>query len=47
MRSPDVLKAFETSGSLIAYQDAPAFSEFVAIDSARLILAVKKIGKVE
>ena len=47
MASPDVLKAFETSGSLVAYQDAPAFSEFVAADSARLIAAVKKIGKVE
>ncbi|UCF54299.1 MAG: tripartite tricarboxylate transporter substrate binding protein [Bradyrhizobium sp.] len=47
MTSPDVLKAFATSGSLVAYQDAPAFSEFVAVDSARLIAAVKKIGKVE
>ncbi|MBR0907264.1 MULTISPECIES: tripartite tricarboxylate transporter substrate binding protein [Bradyrhizobium] len=47
MKSPDVLRAFETSGSLVAYQDAPAFSEFVAVDSARLIAAVKKIGKVE
>ncbi|WP_035997404.1 Bug family tripartite tricarboxylate transporter substrate binding protein [Bradyrhizobium yuanmingense] len=47
MTSPDVLKAFETSGSLVAYQDAPAFSEFVATDSKRLIAAVKKIGKVE
>ncbi|MBB4370029.1 tripartite-type tricarboxylate transporter receptor subunit TctC [Bradyrhizobium sp. cir1] len=47
MTSPDVLKTFETSGSLVAYQDAPAFSEFVAADSARLIAAVKKIGKVE
>jgi hypothetical protein len=47
MTSPDVLKAFETSGSLVAYQDAPAFAQFVAVDSARLITAVKKIGKVE
>ncbi|MGY3033304.1 tripartite-type tricarboxylate transporter receptor subunit TctC [Bradyrhizobium sp. USDA 4354] len=47
MRSPDVLKAFETSGSLVAYQDAPAFAQFIAADSARLIAAVKKIGKVE
>lgn len=47
MRSPDVLKSFEASGSLVAYQDAPAFSEFVTVDSARLIAAVKKIGKVE
>jgi hypothetical protein len=27
--------------------DAPEFSKFVADDSARLIAAVKKIGKVE
>ncbi|MCJ9704734.1 tripartite tricarboxylate transporter substrate binding protein, partial [Bradyrhizobium sp. SHOUNA76] len=47
MTSPDVLKAFETSGSLVAYQDAPAFAEFVALDSTRLIAAVKKIGKVQ
>jgi tripartite-type tricarboxylate transporter receptor subunit TctC len=47
MASPEVLKAFDTSGSLVAYQDAPAFSEFVATDSTRLIAAVKKIGKVE
>lgn len=47
MTGPDVLKAFETSGSLVAYQDAPAFSQFVATDSTRLIAAVKKIGKVE
>ena len=47
MTSPDVLKAFETSGSLVAYQDAPAFAQFIAADSARLIAAVRKIGKVE
>ena len=47
MTSPDVLKAFDMSGSLVAYQDAPAFSEFVAADSMRLIAAVRKIGKVE
>jgi len=27
--------------------DAPEFSRFVAEDSARLVAAVKKIGKVE
>ena len=47
MKSPEVLKTFEASGSLVAYQDAPEFSQFVAADSARLIAAVKKIGKVE
>jgi tripartite-type tricarboxylate transporter receptor subunit TctC len=33
MTSPDVLKAFESSGSLVAYQDAPDFADFVARDS--------------
>ncbi|TPQ38260.1 Tat pathway signal protein [Bradyrhizobium guangdongense] len=47
MKSPDVIKIFEASGSLVAYQDAPEFSQFVREDSARLIAAVKKIGKVE
>lgn len=47
MTRPDVLKAFETSGSLVAYQDVPAFSDLVATDGTRLIAAVKKIGKVE
>lgn len=32
---------------LLAYQDAPAFAQFVATDSTRLIAAVKTIGKVE
>lgn len=45
MTSPDVLKTFDASGSLVAYQDAPAFSDFVATDSARLIAAVRKIGR--
>ncbi|MCP3463816.1 tripartite tricarboxylate transporter substrate binding protein [Bradyrhizobium sp. CCGUVB23] len=47
MKSPDVLKTFEAAGSLVAYQDAPEFSQFVATDSARLIAAVRKIGRVE
>lgn len=47
MKSPDVLKTFDASGSLVAYQDAPEFAKFVAEDSARLIAAVKKIGRVE
>ena len=43
---PDILKTFDASGSLVAYQDAPEFSQFIAADSARLIAAVR-IGKVE
>jgi len=45
--APEVKKTFETAGSPVAYMDAPAFAKFVESDSARLIAAVKKIGKVE
>jgi tripartite-type tricarboxylate transporter receptor subunit TctC len=47
MADPAVTKIFETAGSPPAYQDEPEFAKFVASDSARLIEAVKKIGKVE
>jgi tripartite-type tricarboxylate transporter receptor subunit TctC len=47
MADPAVIKVFETAGSPPAYQDAPEFAKFVETDSARLIEAVKKIGKVE
>jgi hypothetical protein len=36
-----------TAGSLPAYQDAPEFAKFVEADSARLVAAVRKIGKIE
>lgn len=45
--SPEVKKTFEAAGSPVAYQDAPEFTKFVETDSARLIAAVKKIGKVQ
>jgi tripartite-type tricarboxylate transporter receptor subunit TctC len=47
MKDPEVVKVFENAGSDPAYLDAPEFAEFVAADSARLIRAVKKIGKVQ
>jgi len=47
IKAPEVMKTFETAGSPVAYLDAPEFAKFVADDSARLIAAVKKIGKVE
>jgi len=47
VRSPEVVKTFDSAGSPVAYLDAPAFTSFVAADSARLIAAVKRIGKVE
>ena len=40
-------KTFEIAGRKVASMDAPEFSKFVAEGSARLIAAVKKIGKVE
>lgn len=45
--SPVVIKTFETAGSPVAYMDAPEFAKFVETDSARLVAAVKRIGKVE
>jgi tripartite-type tricarboxylate transporter receptor subunit TctC len=47
VKAPEVVKTFEAAGSPVAYLDAPEFAKFVADDSARLIAAVKKIGKVE
>jgi tripartite-type tricarboxylate transporter receptor subunit TctC len=47
VKSPDVIKTFETAGSPVAYMDAPEFSKFVETDSARLVAAVRRIGRVE
>ena len=47
VKSPEVNRTFETAGSPVAYMDAPEFSTFVETDSARLVAAVKTIGKVE
>ena len=47
MGDPEVTKIYENAGSPPAYQDAPEFAKFVEADSARLIAAVQKIGKVE
>jgi tripartite-type tricarboxylate transporter receptor subunit TctC len=47
MGDPAVARVFENAGSPPAYQDAEDFARFVEADSARLIAAVKKIGKVE
>ncbi len=47
VKSPEVIKTFETAGSPVAYMDAPEFAKFVATDSARLVAAVKRIGRVE
>jgi tripartite-type tricarboxylate transporter receptor subunit TctC len=47
MRDPDVVRTFEAAGSPPAYQPAAEFARFVEQDSARLIAATHKIGKVE
>jgi tripartite-type tricarboxylate transporter receptor subunit TctC len=47
VKMPEVTRPLETAGSPVAYLDAPEFSKFIAEDSARLIAAVKEIGKVE
>lgn len=47
VKNPEVIKTFETAGSPVAYLDAPEFAKFVETDSARLVAAVKRIGRVE
>jgi tripartite-type tricarboxylate transporter receptor subunit TctC len=47
MADPETRRTFETAGSPPAYLDQPEFSAFVDRDSARLIEAVRKIGKVD
>ena len=47
VRRPELTASFAAAGSPLAYLDAPEFARFMAEDSARLIAAVKTIGKVE
>jgi tripartite-type tricarboxylate transporter receptor subunit TctC len=47
MAQPETAKAFEAAGSPPAWLDADAFRQFIDTDGARLIAAVKRIGKVE
>ena len=47
VESPEVIKTFKTAGSPVAYMDAPEFAKFVQTDSARLVAAVRRIGRVE
>ena len=47
MAQPQTTKAFEAAGSPPAYLDAAAFQRFIEADGARLIAAVKRIGKVD
>jgi tripartite-type tricarboxylate transporter receptor subunit TctC len=47
MADPTVRTVFERAGSPPAYLDQPEFTQFVQADSARLIQAVRKIGRVQ
>jgi tripartite-type tricarboxylate transporter receptor subunit TctC len=47
MRDPQVTSVFEKAGSPPAYLDQPEFVRFVEADAARLIPAVKKIGRLD
>jgi tripartite-type tricarboxylate transporter receptor subunit TctC len=47
MANPQITQIFSNAGSPPAWLDAPDFQKFVDADSARLIKAVQKIGKVE
>ncbi len=45
MQNPQVTSVFEKAGSPPAYLDQPDFIRFIEVDAARLIPAVRKIGK--
>ena len=47
MRDAELLRAFEAAGSPPRHLDAPDFARFLAEDSARLVAAVQRIGRVE
>lgn len=47
LQDADLLRAFEAAGSPPRYLDAPDFARFFAEDSARLVEAVRRIGRVE
>lgn len=47
VRDPQLVQAFTAAGAPVAYLDAPDFARFFADDSARLLRAVQRIGRVE
>lgn len=47
MQDADLLRAFAAAGSPPRHLDAPDFARFFAEDSARLVAAVQRIGRVE
>jgi tripartite-type tricarboxylate transporter receptor subunit TctC len=46
-QDPDLIRAFTTAGAPVAYMDQPEFARFFAEDTARLLRAVQRIGRVE
>ena len=47
MASPEVVRTFGPGGSPPAFLDAPDFARFVEADSARLVAAVRRNGRVD
>ncbi len=47
VQDPQLVAAFTAAGAPVAYLDAPEFARFFADDSARLLRAVQRIGRVE
>ncbi|MBY0338318.1 MAG: tripartite tricarboxylate transporter substrate binding protein [Acetobacteraceae bacterium] len=47
MQDAEANRAFQAAGSPPRYLDAPEFAQFLAEDSARLVRAVQRIGRVE
>jgi tripartite-type tricarboxylate transporter receptor subunit TctC len=47
MADPELNRAFQAAGAPPKYLDAPEFARFFAEDSARLVRAVQRIGRVE
>jgi tripartite-type tricarboxylate transporter receptor subunit TctC len=47
MADAELLRAFEAAGAPPKHLDAPEFARFFAEDSARLVRAVQRIGRVE
>ena len=47
VQDPDLVRAFTAAGAPVDYRDAPDFARFFAEDSARLVEAVNRIGRVE
>ena len=47
VQDPDLVRAFTAAGAPVTYLDQPEFQRFFEQDSARLLRAVQRIGRVE